>query len=284
MKKRTAARESGDGPGDAGSDPGRPYDVAVLDQLSPGDVLRHCIGQMGAAMVAGGKQGLLDAVSDPLSVEGMNELYFDTLGELAVVDGAAARRLHNIAWLSVNALCRACCRSPELFRPVAREEYSWPALVGPHADLGRASEDLARLIELGAEVSLGVRGKWSVQTAETRITFQLWQYLENFRRNSEHSWFPPVPFEDELIAACKTLPALSRDTYKEWWKLSERVFLHISGPDFENDERFRDYWPPRGGKSAVYRGVKDPRAMIRRDIKAKIKQAFRSVARRAGAV
>ena len=45
-------------------------------------------------------------------------------------------------------------------------------------------------------------------------------------------------------------------------------------------ERFGAYWPPRGAKSTAYKDAKNPRGLIRRDIKAKIKQAFRSIARR----
>ena len=80
----------------------------------------------------------------------------------------------------------------------------------------------------------------------------------------------------------RSLPALNRGNHKDWWKAAEPLFHSLYGSggdgwDFEDQEEFARY-----SKSAAYKDKSHARALIRRDIKRNIKQAFRSIAPKKG--
>ena len=93
---------------------------------------------------------------------------------------------------------------------------------------------------------------------------------------------------DEHIEKLKTLQPLSRRNFLEWWKIGEPAFIHYYGKDFENHKEFSSYWNRNAYKEEAEAGtgmlVLNARALIRRDIKKQIKQAFRSIAPKSSAV
>lgn len=77
----------------------------------------------------------------------------------------------------------------------------------------------------------------------------------------------------------RTLPPLTRQSFKAWFAAAVPMLEAVYGNDFENRKPFAAYWHP---SHPAYKGEPDRsrRALIRRDIKAKLKQSFRSIAPR----
>ena len=211
----------------------------------------------------------------------ITELYFDARKDLAVENAEAARRLHYIATFAVKALNDAAYKSPQHFQAIAESDFLWPGFLSKHPDAEKHQKnDLFSKLHLGEKSSIRVKGKkFSLDTLETRIAFLLWGKIE-FVRKDENTLLPINWSNLETIKDDATkLPPLSRENYRLWWKVGEKLFLLLYGEKFETDESFAHYW-----KNAAYKDEPKARALIRRDIKKKIQQGFRSIAVRASAV
>jgi hypothetical protein len=77
----------------------------------------------------------------------------------------------------------------------------------------------------------------------------------------------------------RNLRPLDRTNYKQWYEAAMPEFVNFYGADFEDRKLFAGYW-----KNAAYKDKSKARALIRRDIKKKIQQAFRSIAPKSSAV
>ncbi|HAO78193.1 MAG TPA: hypothetical protein DCQ92_04290 [Verrucomicrobia subdivision 3 bacterium] len=219
----------------------------------------------------------------------------------------AAERLYHLALLSVKSLGEVCGKRPEFFRPIARHQLIWPCFTAWGKDSERMNKALMKFLNLGEAAPLNTardgRKSFSlVESTETYIAYQIWQMIEYFRREEQNiSDFEPscslilpdlpgirdvhkTGLSDAQIEKLKTLSPLSRQNFLEWWKLGESAFVHHYGKDFENHKDFSGYWNGDAykenvpGKPGQKRLVQNARALIRRDIKKQIKQAFRSIA------
>jgi hypothetical protein len=219
----------------------------------------------------------------------------------------AAERLYHLTLLSVNNLFEACHAKPEIFRPIARHQVYWPSMIGWGADVERTNKELMKMLKLSDAAPLntarGGRKSFSLLgSPETQIACSLWGAVEFFRREEQGIYsgdpacslvMPDLPdihdvrklgLTDEHIQKLKSLQPLSRRNFGEWWKLGEPAFIHRYGKDFENHKEFSSYWngdaykedvPGKPGQKCL---VQNARALIRRDIKKRIQQAFRSIA------
>jgi hypothetical protein len=228
---------------------------------------------------------------EPALAEGV----FNHFGECAQKDPEVATRLHYIAKFAALALFGASRKAPKLFQAIARNEWVWPILACQHPEALSALKEYLCELELGKECGpkMELHGKrpWSAGTVETGIAFRIWQVLEGLRQGklsfSEAYVLPSLPWWEDQKGKAEQLPPLTRATSGQWWKVAEFWFEHKYGQDFENHADFEDYWDndsykePVPGNPRAKRLKKNARALIRRDIKAKIKQSFRSIARRA---
>jgi len=121
---------------------------------------------------------------------------------------------------------------------------------------------------------------------EVRVALNLLEHREYMlRRNKRIDPYDPEDgrfFYDD--SKFKRLGPLTRANYRVWWKKFEMIFLGLYGKDFENHKEFAGYWsgnaykenePGNPGTKCL---VQNARALIRRDIKKRIQQAFRSIA------
>jgi hypothetical protein len=227
----------------------------------------------------------------------------------------AAERLYYLALLSVRNLLVACEARPELFRPIAKYQFEWPTVIGWGADFERANRALMDTLNLGEAAPLNTARQgsksFSLENPATSIAYKLWSAVEYHRRDAldEREVLngdpvcslisPCLPrfgdarklgLTDEQIKKLWTLQPLSRQNYLEWWELGEPIFIHLYGKDFENHKEFSGYWNGDAYKEGVSGKpgqkclVQNARALIRRDIKKQIKQAFRSIAPKSSAV
>ena len=163
-----------------------------------------------------------------------------------------------------------------VFRKLAEKTSVWPGLLSVDHDQLEANKNIISLLRLGENAPLNFKKKqWTRKTAEVRVALNLLnhrQYLLQRNRTID-----PYDREDGEFfyddAKFKRLGPLTRKNYTVWWKRFEPMFLGLYGKDFENHKEFAGYW-----KNSVYRDQSNARSLIRRDIKKRIQQAFRSIA------
>ena len=169
---------------------------------------------------------------------------------------------------------------PQQFRELAEITNCWPGFLTVDHDWQNTNEIVVRDLHLGERAKVNYKGKtWSRRTVEVRIALELlaasdWAIRMNALRDP-NDWEWPV----YDVKAVKKLKPLTRSNFKEWWNALEPQFIHQYGGDFENHVSFAHYWRNEG-----YKGEPRARALIRRDIKKKLKQAFHSIAPRVSAM
>ena len=215
------------------------------------------------------------------------EAFFDLFGKYAARDPEVARRLHEFTAFAVQALGDAAGQSPDLFKPIAETEWCWPMNTTTHPSCWPALKDYLSKLHLGEKCNLSLGGQkrrtWSPETRETYIALNLWQTLNHLRQgrrafgdtvtsDAERAWW------DALAAKARTLAPLDRTNYRQWWAVVQPLFYRRFGLKFEDHPDFKTYWDNTeyGEKGAKL--SRDARALIRRDIKAQIKQSLRSLA------
>ncbi|MDB6067908.1 MAG: hypothetical protein JWR26_4116 [Pedosphaera sp.] len=166
--------------------------------------------------------------------------------------------------------------SHPIFRKLAEKANSWPGLLSVDRDQQKANQMIIAYLHLGENAPLNYKQRqWTRRTLEVRIALNLLQHREYLLQRNKR--MDPHDQEDAQFiyddSRFKRLRPLSRANYKVWWKAFETIFLSIYGKDFEKHKEFSGYW-----KSSGYRGRPNPTALIRRDIKKRIQQAFRSIA------
>lgn len=163
-----------------------------------------------------------------------------------------------------------------VFRKLAEKCSAWPGVLSVDHDQLEANKNIIALLRLGEKAPLNFKKKqWTRKTAEVRVALTLLEHRQFLLCRNER--FDPYDPEDGRYfyddSKFDRLGPLTRANYAVWWKKFESMFLGLYGKDFENHKEFSGYW-----KNSVYRGQPKARALIRRDIKKRIQQAFRSIA------
>jgi hypothetical protein len=227
----------------------------------------------------------------------------------------AAKAIHGHLTYNLGKFGALCRQHPKIFEPIARETTKWPGLLSCENHFTEQNAALVQSLHLGQNSGLNYSGKqWSRDTVETGIALKLYGRLQVYRddwrlqmeqpermkafweqmnkrmgrpagyRPSMEKPAPLTPeqkekarLDREAFELAKNLKPLNRQNYKAWFKAAEPAFIALYGNDFENRKCFSPYWHPN---QAAYRDASDNarRAQIRRDIKAKIKQGFHSIA------
>lgn len=202
------------------------------------------------------------------------ELYFTMLARSACDSSEAAKRLHFLATFAVKTLNELARHHPEHLKPIAGSEFQWPGFLSNHPEIEQKQKDsLFPELHLGQESSIRTQGKkFSFDTLETGIAARLWHTIDLARRSATDLGIARLRFPDTLLNDTIKLAPLTRKNHLQWWKVGERLFLLCYGKNYEERQEFSGYW-----KNTKYKDQK-ARPLIRRDIKNKIKQAFRSIA------
>jgi hypothetical protein len=181
--------------------------------------------------------------------------FLDQWRELAKTDAAALRALAGFLLLEGDNLKRVFLENPKHFYSVTLKASSWPGEITLDKDLQEQQDLYARALCLGRFSSINYGKKqWSRKTPEITAVLQL---IKLMRRRGNLELLPP----------------LNRKTAGEWWQRAQPFFEALYGKDFENHKQFVQYW-----KNVIYKDRPNARALIRRDIKKQMKQAFRSIA------
>jgi hypothetical protein len=262
------------------------------------------------------KWSLEAEVGNSRSLDSLKSIVGRALKEIfRLADGGnddATRFLHGILVSKIRDFDELCQRAERhaFFEAIALKTSIWPGLLSCDADINKQNKDLLARLRLGRDTGLNYSGRqWTRGTPEIRVALKLWGILKFHseawrnrhaiaKRNREArakinqrlgrpANFRPVPKplvvnptraaefkrRDEAARLARGLKPLSRNNYGEWFKAGMPEFINFCGEDFENHRIFAGYW-----KNAAYRDQNRARALIRRDIKKKLKQAFRSIA------
>jgi len=216
-------------------------------------------------------------VPDFFRSRALTDSYFFMMGKCAEVNVEAAARLHCIATLAVQYLNEAASNAPWNFQPIAETNITWPGYLSDHPEAEKSQKkNLFPKLHLGKKSGIRMKGKklFSLNTVETRIAIELWGQMAFARIEKSMLAGDMTPF-GKIRNDAKKLPMLSRETFRDWWKVGEKMFLYEYGKEFEKNERFGGYWHPN---HPAYKVETNRRTLIRRDIKKKIQQGFRSIA------
>lgn len=219
---------------------------------------------------------------DPFPIDGSFGCYLNKIQFLIHHgDKIAAEKLFNLAWDAVSTLAESVKEQPEMFRWFAEKLSVWPGNVGIR---GAPSS-----ICLGKKYSLNLVGK-QCGSIEAEIATSFFWVINSFRKLRKNECTNEA-YEWKIAIKARKLKPLNRNNYKQWFKVAEtELLLSEFGENFENHKKFNHYWKGDAYKEVVpdnpiqKRLVKNARALIRRDIKKQIKQAFRSIAARSSAV
>lgn len=163
-----------------------------------------------------------------------------------------------------------------VFQELAKKSSIWPGLLSIDHDQLEENKRIVALLRLGENATLNFKKRqWTRKTPEVRVALELLEHRKYLLRRNEMI-DPNDPEDGRNVyddSKFKRLGPLTRANYAVWWKKLEPMFLGLYGKDFENHKEFSGYW-----KNAVYQGQTNARALIRRDIKKRIQQAFRSIA------
>jgi hypothetical protein len=190
-------------------------------------------------------------------------------------DKAAAEKLFDIAWNAVCMLADSVEDRPEMFRWFAEELSVWPGIIGPN----QAPPSL----NLGEKHQLNLVGK-KCASVEAKIATSFFWRIHGFR-NLKRKFCSGQAYESSLAKKARQLQPLNRNNYKQWFSVAEKELMPSElGKAFEDNPMFKHYWDGDAYKELLpdnpreKRLVRNARALIRRDIKKQIKQAFRSIA------
>ncbi len=162
-----------------------------------------------------------------------------------------------------------------LIHQLGKTQSYWPGLLSVDRDQQTLNQKIISSLRLGEDAELNYKQKqWSRKTVEVRVALRLLDHRKNRLRHNEMCFggfiaFPTNQWNTEF----EKLGPLTRLNYKLWWKAFDPMFLNLYGDNFENHEVFKGYW-----KNSIYQNQPKARALIRRDIKKRIQQAFRSIA------
>lgn len=193
-------------------------------------------------------------------------------------DPEAANVLVFVVRHGVRRLDSLADAQPNLLRINAGLLDKWPGFLCLNREEERKNKERIRRLGVGSWMGINYEGKtWSAQTAEVKVALELEGDVGRIRHGRVNGELAKrmgaVEPPESAWALADGLRPLSRENYGKWWKAAEPLFMQKYGPAFEDRPEFKHYW-----RNAVYRDERNARALIRRDIKAKIKQAFRTIA------
>jgi hypothetical protein len=160
--------------------------------------------------------------------------------------------LHSIAVTVIGALHDIAAKRPKLVRPIARRQFSWPALIGRKRFIKETNERLMERLDLGEGDTLSNRG-WHFSAPSTHAAMDLFLTAQLY----EEDW---------------NLPPLAENNKRIWFEISWDQMLK------EGIEPEKIPWlAPLGksaiGKRSVSRGMPaQTDGMKRDDMRAEIKR------------
>jgi hypothetical protein len=125
---------------------------------------------------------------------------------------------------------------PEVAKTIARKLPDWPALVGRHAASVERIEALLKELELAEDHPsarvLAHEGKnMNLNDELNAVALDIWEWMNRFRR--------PIFSNEPDSAQFRALPAFSRATFKQWWKMGWEYYVKSVGGDPFNDRRLQ---------------------------------------------
>lgn len=177
--------------------------------------------------------------------------------KLAASDHNALRSLASFLLMESDFLNNQIIYSQDLkhYLAVTTRATSWPGEISVDKDVKKRQATLTQALCLGKYAALQFGKKqWSKSTPAVAAALELIRLMDR-------------------CGGFGMLPPLSRITASVWWSRAEYFFEYLYGVDFENHPLFAHCW-----NNAAYKDQPKARALIRRDIKKQIKQAFTTIA------
>jgi hypothetical protein len=184
-------------------------------------------------------------------------------------------------------------------RDFARRKWVWPGLLSHDTDMVKGNKELVRELGLANDVGVNFTEKskrmWTRGTPEVVVALRLRNIVEEYRTQFQFKqmtkthlgygqatspfiagWEQSHPWWRQTKKLAQKLPSLDRKNYAAWFKAAEPVFIGLYGKDFENHEHFAHI--RRNAEQMSVKEKKKQRGLVRREIRKRIRQAFKSIA------
>ena len=164
--------------------------------------------------------------------------------------------LHAVAVKAVGALNSIAANKPQIVRSLARNQFSWPALIGRKRLIKQINERLIKHIQLG-EGEIFSRREWQLSAPSTQAALDLFLTAKMYRDD----W---------------NLPPLTEENKRQWFEIAWKKMLE-EGILPEEIPWLAIVGKSAKGKRSVTRGMSEQtEGMKRDDVRAEIKRQVRN--------
>jgi hypothetical protein len=223
----------------------------------------------------------------------------------------AAVELYRTAVLTTHWLTYLCRKNPAQFSAIAGNEFSWPVLYGPHRDEKEEADELIKKLQVGARTGFNLSsGKrfslvdnpanvvalnlYKLAQSLRRAPMRLWT-LRDFisiaacgigRRSAKQIHVYDAKYEEQLKrlkewgqrGAGKCLPSLSRQTSREWWTATKKLFEIAYPGNFDQHPNLQGLRTQILGRARTWKRELGGPGIIRARMLGAVKQALYSIA------
>jgi len=248
----------------------------VSPEITDGDVLRRVIEWGREEKIDFLQRIARRALAGLVSLAGEG-----TVGE------EAARNLHRVLADYLSSFDQLCHAWPQVFKPIARPNVSWPGFVTIDADFKAQNAILIDKLNLGSGAGLNyAKRQWSRKTTAVNVALHLHSIVKSERACWLEIGGPPDSLENlnaqsRLSAewynqVASKLKPLNRVNFKQWFEAAWPFFIVRYGEEFQSHRQFAGFWSNADALST--KESKKPRGLMRREIKKAIRQAFEQIA------
>lgn len=214
--------------------------------------------------------------------------------ELKLIASAAGRRLELLALggstdaasalfslgLNTATAFSVCAKAkPDLFGPLAEDAAVMPGFASVDANDNKEQERLKAKLRLGTKAKHNVKGKQADRdNPEVNAALNLYYTLLQMQGDPSYPKGSCSEFYRQAQKAAKKLHPLTRGNSAQWWKVAKNLLVDEYGERYEQSPTWAKYqnrFVIDGKKRVPWKPDR-----IRKEIKKKIKQAFRSIAPR----
>ena len=223
----------------------------------------------------------------------------------------AAVELYRAAVLTTQWLTYLCRKNPAQFSAIAGYEFSWPVLIGPHRDAKERADELIKELQVGAKTRFNLSSgkRFSlVDNPANVVALNLYELAQSLRRAPMRLWtardFIPIAvcgigrisanvvhrydatYEEQLKrleewgqrGPGKCLPSLSRQTSREWWIATKKLFEIAYLGNFDQHPNLQGLRAQILGRARTWKRELGGPGIIRSRMLSAVKQALHSIA------
>ena len=118
----------------------------------------------------------LNSINNPTEAQRLGNVAFRNIEALADLilrgDHTAKRELLTLAHAATDELTSFCESNPAMFRPLARQQFSWPVLHSLHHDQVKENDAMLKNLQLAADTGINISGKSGKRGRRRTFSFE----------------------------------------------------------------------------------------------------------------